>query len=634
MSEQPHAFEQLPICLLQLNAQGECVYANTHILKTAQGTFADFAAHKWQHIFYKLDAQKILGYIKDAQPEQNILVFDAQITLPSGVRWTQVRVCRMQGQDNTILLFVDISQVKEQAELLFVNEEKFRGAFENVSAGMALVSLDGTLLKVNSALCKMLGYSRGEIEGKNFQVLSHPDDLHEDEENSKKVLSGKISHYQIEKRYLHRDQSQIWTILSVDLVADNVGQPQFFICHIQDISKLKQTSLALADKIAELSDQVKETQKFKLAVEFASDHIVISDPNGIVVYANQAVEHVTGYTASEAFGKKAGKLWSSPMPPEYYKNMWHIIKEEKQTFQGEIINRRKSGEEYTAHLTISPILDDTGEVVFFLGIERDISKEKSIDKAKSEFVSFASHQLRTPLTSVKWYTEMLLAGDAGPLTANQGKYVKEIYVGSKRMVSLVTALLNVSRIEMGTFSVEPEPTNIEDVIDVVLDELKLQIAEKELEVKRDIAMLGSVLTDQKLIRIVFQNLLTNSIKYTPTKGKITIQLQKAAAGEEVHNKRIPQAAWIISVQDTGYGIPDQQKNMIFTKLFRADNVRIKDTTGTGLGLYITKSIITESGGEIWFTSTEDVGSVFSFWLPLNGMNKRSGSRSLEENHES
>ena len=107
------------------------------------------------------------------------------------------------------------------------------------------------------------------------------------------------------------------------------------------------------------------------------------------------------------------------MPREYYADMWETIKVKKQTFHGEVTNRHKSGREYIASLTITPILDEDQNVQFFLGIERDISKEKSVDKAKSEFVSFASHQLRTPLTAVKWYTEMLLAGDAGPLIPEQ-----------------------------------------------------------------------------------------------------------------------------------------------------------------------------------------------------------------------
>jgi PAS domain S-box-containing protein len=626
--------EQLPICVLQIDSNGECTFVNQKLLQIANAPIEKFLHKNWLEIFLAEDKAKIVTYLEGSQSAQNHFVFDAEVTFPSGPHWTQVRISTLQGKaTGSLVIFLDISSLKNQAGLLFENEEKFRGAFENVSAGMAIVSLEGRLLKVNTALCQMLGYNKSEIEGKTFQSLTHPEDIVSDEANIERILAGEISHYQIEKRYVHRDSSIIWTVLSVDLVSDSKGKPQFFISHIQDVTQLKVTSLTLAEKISQLSAQIQETEKFKLAVESASDHIVITDANGIVIYANKAVENVTGYCPEEALGKKAGTMWSTPMPPEYYKNMWETIKTKKQTFQSEITNRKKNGQKYIASLTITPILDEQKNVIFFLGIERDISKEKSIDRAKSEFVSFASHQLRTPLTSVKWYTEMLLAGDAGKVTDEQYKYLKEIYVGSKRMVSLVTALLNVSRIEMGTFSVEPEPTNVKEIIENVLDELKLQIVEKKLAVTHEYSGIQTVLTDQKLIRIVFQNLFTNAIKYTPVEGEISIMLKTAEAGTELYGRKLPTDVWYVAVTDTGYGIPEYQKDKIFTKLFRADNVRSHDTTGTGLGLYITRSIITESGGEIWFESEENKGSNFIFWLPLKGMNQRTGTRSLEENHE-
>lgn len=633
MVEQHTIIAALPIRALQLDSNGQCTYVNPHFLDTDNITFELLKDRGWQQLFTTPDLQKILEYIQNKTATKP-LELDAQISLPAGMSWMQVRVTNLSDSAGYLLILFDITQLRNQVSLVYENEEKFRGAFENVSAGMAIVSLKGEILQVNNALCQMLGYQREQIENKNFQSITHPDDVHEDESNIQRILDGEISHYQMEKRYIHKDGSIIWAILSVDLVTDSTSTAQFFISHIQDITQLKEATIELAKKNSQLSLQVRETEKFKLAVDSASDHIIISDPEGIVIYANNAVENITGYSPQEVIGQKAGKLWSVPMPTEYYQNLWHTIKEKKETYQGEITNRRKNGQEYIAQISITPILDDSDSVLFFLGIERDISREKSIDKAKSEFVSFASHQLRTPLTSVKWYTEMLLAGDAGEVSQEQLKYLKEIYVGSKRMVSLVTALLNVSRIEMGTFSVDPEQTNIAEVIDTVIDELKLQIAERQIKITKNIASLEPVLADQKLIRIVFQNLLTNAIKYTDVGGEITINLMQADAGAVINTMKITQPVWAVTVADTGYGIPAFQQDKIFTKLFRADNVRTKDTNGTGLGLYITKSIITESGGEIWFTSTEDQGSAFSFWLPLQGMNKRSGSRSLEENHES
>jgi signal transduction histidine kinase len=321
-------------------------------------------------------------------------------------------------------------------------------------------------------------------------------------------------------------------------------------------------------------------------------------------------------------GQKVGtkKLWGGLMDKNFYEKMWHTIKVDKKPFAGEIDNKRKNGELYTAFASITPILDRKGEVEFFVALERDITKEKQIDKAKTEFVSLASHQLRTPLSAINWYAEMLLAGDAGKLNTEQDKYIKEIYNGNQRMVALVNALLNVSRIELGTFAVEPQPTDFSAVAKSVIGEVQPQIKEKKINFSFNYdKTLPLIEADPKLVRILIQNLLTNAIKYTPVNGKISITLIKKGSNVE------------ISVADTGYGIPEAAKHKIFEKLYRADNVREKETEGTGLGLYIVKNIVDQDSGKVWFESEENKGSIFHISLPLKGMNKKTGSKELMPN---
>ena len=362
-----------------------------------------------------------------------------------------------------------------------------------------------------------------------------------------------------------------------------------------------------------------DLEKFKLAVDNASDHIVITDPDGIVLYANQAVTKITGFEISEVLGQKAGSkiLWGGLENQALYEKLWDTIKNKKLPFIGEINNKRKNGALYVADAKINPVLNATGEVAFFVGIERDITKLKEVDKAKTEFVSLASHQLRTPLSSINWYAEMLLAGDAGKLKTEQQKFVEEIYTGNQRMVDLVNALLNVSRIELGTFAIEPEEVDLKKLAESVLEELTPLVQQNKLKVTFDYDQtLPIMILDPKLTRIIFQNLLSNAAKYTPEGGKI-----KLTVGKKGRNV-------LIEVSDTGYGIPKEQQDRIFGKLFRADNVREKDTNGTGLGLYILKSIVENSKGKVWFTSEENKGTIFSVTLPLQGMKKKVGSKAL------
>jgi signal transduction histidine kinase len=252
-----------------------------------------------------------------------------------------------------------------------------------------------------------------------------------------------------------------------------------------------------------------------------------------------------------------------------------------------------------------------GKIVGAVEVFRDITKEKEIDKAKTEFVSLASHQLRTPLSTVSWYSEMLLAGDAGEVTPDQKKYLEEIYRGNQRMVDLVNTLLDVSRIEMGTFMVEPKPTDIVKLAKSVIDEQKLQISEKKLKFSSSFGnYIPLVRVDPKLLRMVIQNLLSNAIKYSPDGGKIEV----AIFMEDKKNV-------LLTVADAGYGIPKNQQDRIFTKLFRADNVIGKDTEGTGLGLYIAKSIVEQAKGKISFDSIENKGTTFYVTLPIGGVKK-------------
>ncbi len=391
-----------------------------------------------------------------------------------------------------------------------------------------------------------------------------------------------------------------------------------------DLENSKKAILNILEDVENEKDNAEnmagDLKKFKLAVENASDQIIITDPEGIVIFGNKSVEKITGYTPEEAMGKKAGILWKTPMPKEYYENMWDVIKIQKKTFNGEIQNRRKSGELYIATLSISSVLDKEGTIIYFVAIQRDITKEKEVDKAKTEFVSLASHQLRTPLSAINWYTEMLLAGDAGVVSEEQKKFLEEIAIGNKRMVDLVDDLLNVSRLDMGTFTIDTKPINVLDLVKNVLNEARVQILNKKLIVEESYSEnIPTFLADEKLIRMIFQNLLSNAIKYTKPETNIKMSLRVVNKDDNFGEKIMSENSLGFEVSDSGMGIPLRQQDKIFTKLFRADNAKESETEGTGLGLYVIKSIVDQSGGQVWFKSEENKGSTFYVTFPIDGM---------------
>lgn len=278
--------------------------------------------------------------------------------------------------------------------------------------------------------------------------------------------------------------------------------------------------------------------------------------------------------------------------------------------------RNRQGQTIPASLMAAPLIKN-GQMDGAILLFRDITKEREVDRAKTEFVSLASHQLKTPLSAINWYAEMLLDGEVGPLTDKQREYLTGLYGSAKRMVELVNALLNVSRLELGTFIVEPVPTDVLQLAREVLEELRPGLAAKKITVGlTDDKTLPLIPLDPKLTRMILQNLLTNAVKYTAAAGEVALAITRA------------EDDLLIRVGDTGYGIPSADQTKIFTKLFRAENVRDKEADGTGLGLYLVKSIIEHVGGRIWFDSLEGKGTTFYVTLPLTGMPAHNGSRPL------
>jgi PAS domain S-box len=360
------------------------------------------------------------------------------------------------------------------------------------------------------------------------------------------------------------------------------------------------------------------------------DGLVVADENGKIVLVNKAFEKMLGWKEREARGKSLSKIVpivdeSGKYMPESERLVTKTLKEHT-TITTTVNYLRKDKTLFPVALTVSPIIAE-GNFIGAVEVFRDITKEKEIDKAKTEFVSLASHQLRTPLSTINWYSEMLLSGDIGTLNDKQKKYMNEVYKGSQRMVVLVNALLNVSRLELGTFVVNPKPTDVVKLAQKTIDELKIQIDQRQLKFsERHSEGLPLLNADPNLLGMVFQNLLSNAIKYTAEKGSVSLDLRLVKRGELINKKKVNEDSMAIIVSDTGFGITGNQQDKIFTKLFRADNVRAKDTEGTGLGLYIVKSVVDHSGGRIWFESEENKGTTFYLTLPLAGMKKKEGTK--------
>jgi signal transduction histidine kinase len=228
-------------------------------------------------------------------------------------------------------------------------------------------------------------------------------------------------------------------------------------------------------------------------------------------------------------------------------------------------------------------------------------KLKTLDETKDEFISMASHQLRTPLTSVKGYLSMVLEGDVGEITEQQRKMLDQAYVSSQRMVYLIADLLNVSRLRTGKFVIETSPTDLAEVIAGEVSQLVETASARGLEITfNNPENFPSLMIDETKIRQVIMNFIDNAIYYTPSGGHIKVNLTDNGQSIE------------FTVIDDGIGVPRSEQHHMFTKFYRAGNARKARPDGTGLGLFMAKKVIVAQGGAIIFKSEEGKGSTFGF----------------------
>ncbi|PIQ91315.1 MAG: hypothetical protein COV70_04370 [Parcubacteria group bacterium CG11_big_fil_rev_8_21_14_0_20_39_22] len=277
-----------------------------------------------------------------------------------------------------------------------------------------------------------------------------------------------------------------------------------------------------------------------------------------------------------------------------------------QSFNSDLEDKVK---ERTAEL--NDLLKEQGKSAKML-IRRDLEltraneKLQKVDEMKSSFISVVAHQLRTPLSGMKWTLSMVIAGDLGELNNEQKTFLMKAYESNTRMIALVNDMLVADRVQSERMRFRFKRVNIIDLIDNILFEISPQASKKNISIsyKSKFQDIPQAYIDPETIRAVLQNLLENAIKYTIGGGKIEIDVKKDA--EHL----------TISIADSGIGVPEEDKKNIFSKFFRARNAIKQETDGSGLGLYIAKTMVEKNGGKMWFNSVPGEGSTFYFTVPL------------------
>ena len=377
-------------------------------------------------------------------------------------------------------------------------------------------------------------------------------------------------------------------------------------------------------KLEENNEQLERVTAIDEAtISSIGEAVLIVDQDGTIVRANPSAGRVLGLNQEDIVGKQVTDNLSFAKQSDENTT---LTREEVVIYQS-IMHRSINDETYKitqpegtslyAQMTASPLVV-SGEVYGAVVVVRDVTQEVGVDRAKTEFVSIASHQLRTPLSTINWYLEMVLAGDFGEVNAEQKEFIQEAYGASKRMGDLINALLNASRLDVGVVAIEPtENVDVNELLKGVLTDLEAKIAAKKITIQKSIDdTVHPMSLDTRIMEIVFLNLLTNAVKYSPESS--IVEVRGTTDAEFL----------ILEVADHGYGIPAKDQEKIFTKMFRAGNAVEQEPDGNGLGLYIIKSIVETIGGDISFTSVEGEGTTFTVKIPLSGMEAREGAKQL------
>ncbi len=355
-----------------------------------------------------------------------------------------------------------------------------------------------------------------------------------------------------------------------------------------------------------LSENLK-LQKFYHVIDAVSDQITITDTKGRIIFANKSLQNITGYSLKEIIGKTPN-LWALTFNKEADNNtsfteILENISKSNSCFFGEAENIKKDGKKYSTEVKITPV-SLNNNIDYFIITERDISAINELDFAKNEFISLSSHELRTPLASISLASELLLL-NARDLSDNEKFCLEEIYINSQKMSHLISTFMDLTRIELGTLSVNPEPIDIIQLLSKLILEVELQLQNKNLRIKRTIdSQIPIIEYDKKIFTVVFNNLLSNAIKYTPKNGNIFLSVKK------LDNGNIE-----IKIKDTGIGIDKKDLKNIFKKQFRTENAIKSNMEGSGLGLYIVKSLIDKTKAKISVTSQINKGSIFRVVFP-------------------
>jgi len=540
-----------------------------------------------------------------------------------------------------------VAEREQSAAALRASEARFEATFNQAAVGIAHVAPDGSWLRVNQKLCDILGYTPNELVARTFQEITHPDDVDTDLENMRQLLNNERDQYTMEKRYIRKDGALVWSNLTVSLVRDANGTPEYFISVIENISERKHAesrlrtladvsrlfaaeSLHSSDLLETIATHIAMIVGDCCVISTVSDDKYILNPVAIFHRNPEALQLLRSLVRDMNLRSGIGlqnqvvKAGQALLLAEIHEDlMRHLLTSTYQSYIEQvgiasmlivpiqagsrfigtlIMTRDRHGASYTQDdlVFVQDLVDRAALAINNHQLYREAQQAIHV---REIFLSIAAHELRTPLTALFGNAQILerRATHGGVLTDRDLRSITIIREQGQRLNKLIEALLDVSRLQLGRFTISTHLFDFSRFVHRIIDEFTPTLRQHTIQATIPPGIL--IVGDELRLEQVLQNLLSNAVKYSPSGGMIEIRVEQQEEQIALH------------ITDRGIGIPLSEQANLFAQFYRATNVDPKLISGLGIGLYLVQEIVAHHGGRVSVQSVPNQGSTFSVYLP-------------------
>lgn len=520
----------------------------------------------------------------------------------------------------------DITKEKLLKEELRQSEEQFKGAFEQSSVGIGLVSIDGCWIKVNNRLCEILGYSMEEFKCMTCSEITFADDLAEDSLYRSKLISGELSKFSMEKRYIHKNKSIIWVHLSVSLVRNSKREIVHFIAQIIDITERKrieeENRLLIDENNRNKTNQLNEAKnRYRLLADNTIDLVCLHNLDTSFQYVSPSIKKLLGYSPEDLIGKLPHEFVHPEDIKKLDESVHSLVHEVKDiSVRLRLINVEG---EYLWFESKAVLVKENGIPISLQSSTRDITErkkaeeiientliqERELNELRTNLVSTISHEFRTPMTTIRTSAELIgmyLEDSDFTNKVQIEKRINTIMEEIDRIVDLMNDVLTISKDDAGKTNFNPILFHLNEVC---LDVIETSYSNQKDKRKVQTSFTGDTFTifaDKSLIEYSLFNLFDNAFKYSEGFGDIILNLFTS------------DGSVILEIIDFGIGVPEQDQSKLFNTFFRASNT--VGFQGTGLGLYIVKTFIEKNSGKVKLESIASKGTKVTVSFPIHNKN--------------